>query len=244
MRRQLAPYGRQGGKSYSARKIIQYFPSKISRYIEPFLGAGSVFFALMEKTTPDEIILNDLDYRVINVISSLKETPEIVNTTIPRGLITEEEFENRKNMTDGISQLLVYRWSFGSKGVSYNAKKEPKKITTDFAPFGDKLQNAILTRVDFKEVIEKWDTEDAVLYLDPPYENTNPSFYNPLEPTLVASVLKNTKGHWFLSYNKSENILQLFKEYHIIELPVVYRPMRDIGTRVVTELLISNRPFV
>ena len=51
----------RGGKSREIKFFEDYIPSNYSRYVEPFVGGGSVYFYL----EPYEAIINDLNDRLI-----------------------------------------------------------------------------------------------------------------------------------------------------------------------------------
>ena len=58
-----------GGKRWLVKNYSEHFPTNYNKYIEPFLGGGSVFFYLK----PRESILSDLNSELINVYKCIKE---------------------------------------------------------------------------------------------------------------------------------------------------------------------------
>lgn len=62
-------FPRQGGKSRLAEVILKYFPKDYDVYVEPFIGAGSVF--LMQKA--------DVEPRVTEAVRSARARLEIIN---------------------------------------------------------------------------------------------------------------------------------------------------------------------
>ena len=71
-----------GGKTQIIHKIIDKFPKKINNYHEPFLGGGSVLFALLSLIENKEIELTgsiyayDLNDKLINVYNNIKNNKE------------------------------------------------------------------------------------------------------------------------------------------------------------------------
>jgi len=71
-----------GGKTQIIDKIIEKIPKKINNYHEPFLGGGSVLFALLSLIQQKEIELTgsiytyDLNERLINVYNNIKNNKE------------------------------------------------------------------------------------------------------------------------------------------------------------------------
>lgn len=71
-----------GGKTQIMDKIISKFPKKINNYHEPFLGGGSVLFALLSYMRQNKIKVNgkiyayDVNPILINVYKHIQESPE------------------------------------------------------------------------------------------------------------------------------------------------------------------------
>jgi len=58
-----------GGKRQLLSQMDSYFPKKFTKYIEPFVGGGAVFFHLFKKNLLNrkEVILIDINSEIINV---------------------------------------------------------------------------------------------------------------------------------------------------------------------------------
>ncbi len=63
-----------GGKRSLAPKITAIAPEGFRRYIEPFLGAGAVFFALKEQRPTMPAVLSDTNEEVINAFDILRDS--------------------------------------------------------------------------------------------------------------------------------------------------------------------------
>ena len=59
----------RGGKSREIHKFLTYIPENYNRYIEPFLGGGTVFFYI----EPENAIINDLNTRLITFYTQLRD---------------------------------------------------------------------------------------------------------------------------------------------------------------------------
>jgi hypothetical protein len=64
-------FGRRGGKSKLAKRLISMFPCDIETFVEPFVGAGNIFWRLEHK--PDiKYVINDFDESVVKIFKALK----------------------------------------------------------------------------------------------------------------------------------------------------------------------------
>ena len=168
---------RLGNKKKIAKEIQKYFPPhKI--YIEPFFGAGGMFF---NKPKAHNNILNDLDSDVFNlfqVVMNQKEELEKAFYMMPIHSDLLEYWKQNKE-TDPIKKALrfltlknltlygqpnVYR--YGNRNLKnhfFNVLDETYK----------QLENVQFMNYDFREIISKIslskNIEDAFIYSDPPY---------------------------------------------------------------------------
>lgn len=229
------PFGRMGGKSLSYKKIIQYFPKHYNTYIEPFVGAGSVFF---NKPNNDSInVLNDLDENIYKVFCLLREKD--INDEINRN-ITENYFNTIKHSQEPIHVLERYKTSYYCKGNHYTKKN----IKVNFKKYFDKLRDCIIHNSDFREIIKKYDSLNSFFYLDPPYDTGKPpiQYYTApfVTPEDVYSAMKNIQGKFLITYNDTPKIREIFKEYTIIEMNVLYQHNTNSKHRICREIIIMN----
>lgn len=59
----------RGGKSREIPQFLRYIPTDFDRYIEPFMGGGSVYFYL----EPPNAILNDVNVRLMTFYTQLRD---------------------------------------------------------------------------------------------------------------------------------------------------------------------------
>jgi DNA adenine methylase len=67
-----------GGKRRIMPLISQYFPQKIDRYFEPFLGGGSVFFYVKQKYNPSLCVISDTNLDLVNAYIHIRDEPELL----------------------------------------------------------------------------------------------------------------------------------------------------------------------
>ena len=50
-----------GGKTQLLDEIRKYYPSRIEKYCEPFVGGGAVLFDVLSRANPEEVLINDIN---------------------------------------------------------------------------------------------------------------------------------------------------------------------------------------
>lgn len=60
-----------GGKRWFAERYLNLIPNNYTRYVEPFLGSGAMFFALR----PREALISDLNPDLINCYCTIRDAP-------------------------------------------------------------------------------------------------------------------------------------------------------------------------
>jgi DNA adenine methylase len=176
---------RLGNKSKLAADIIQYFPShKI--YIEPFFGAGGMFF---NKPKAQYNIVNDIDSDVFNlfqVVSNQKEELEKAFFEMPIHSDLLEYWKANKE-TDPIRRalrfLMLSNFTFMGTGEiikygnenpkypMYNYLNDTFKLIHD-VQFMNKDFRVFLNSIQIREPLETF------IYADKPYSNTNDNYSN------------------------------------------------------------------
>ena len=61
-----------GGKSQLLNEIRNKYPANIEKYCEPFVGGGAVLFDILEKFSPKEVLINDINFELINTYNQIK----------------------------------------------------------------------------------------------------------------------------------------------------------------------------
>ena len=173
-----------GGKFSLVDTLRPMFPEG-KRFVEPFVGAGSVFL----NTDYEEYVLNDINQDLINLYLKLKSAP-IVFIDDAKHLFTQEKncadayYEIRKafNATDdpyqrslyflylnrhGYNGLCRYNKS-GGYNVPFGKYKKPYFPEAELLFFAEKSQRATFTCLNYRDVFERSQHND-VIYCDPPY---------------------------------------------------------------------------
>jgi len=221
---------RIGGKRLLRKQILAHFPAdKITRYIEPFGGAGWVLFS-RARHAPEEIF-NDADGELINLFRCVKNHCGELQRQMQWMLNSRELFEdalalkNTRGLTDiqrAALYFIVAKESYGADGRTYGASaKHLERATEYFATISHRLQTVKIERRSFEVIIPQYDCTGALFYVDPPYHGTE-GYYDTLfrdtQHHLLKDLLSTIKGRFILSYNDDDYVRQLYKDFIIEEL--------------------------
>ena len=240
--------GRMGGKSKIASKIINMFPDPetYKTYVEPFVGAGNVLLSKPIYENQCEVI-NDLDDDMITFFEGVKKEGIIIEALKPVAYPTKEEWKEIKKDKHWSKQLICYKSSFLGRGEYWSTperkggKNRPPVKTimtnTKFNIIQERLKNVTILHKDYNNVIDEYNEPDTFFYLDPPYENSK-DYTNSVKPQDVYDAVSKIKGKFMLSYNDSDVIRNLFKQYKIKEIKTFYNQLSK--KREKTELVITN----
>jgi len=161
---------------------MPHVPENFDRYIEPFLGGGSVFLAL----APERALLNDACVPLADTWRSIQANPAGVYREATRRSLDSETYYSTRAERGGGHLQRAGRFLYLNKGAfnglyRVNLKGEfnvpwgaPK---TDFVASLDNLngvsallnkESVLISDGDFEDVITKAQTGDFV-FVDPPY---------------------------------------------------------------------------
>jgi len=250
------PGGKQRQLSYFSH-FIEDPDKKWRRYLEPFLGGGSVFFY----TNPEKALLSDKNQELIDLYLGIKEFPEEVwniylkfpNTKLGYYKIRSLNPEELDMSTKAARTLYLNRTCFkgmwrhnadGEFNVGYGGQDRRWAITeNNLKEVSERLQHAEIMCCDFEKLIRKSKKGD-LLFLDPPYrpgerQELNAHYgygqFSFDDQKRLANVLNRAskKGvSWIMTNSSHEDILDLYRIYDIIPL--------DRGTGKMPGLLSKN----
>ncbi|HEN0625031.1 TPA: DNA adenine methylase [Streptococcus agalactiae] len=179
-----------GGKRQLLPEIKKYIPSKISTYVEPFLGGGAVLFELQ----PKKAIVNDFNSELINVYQVIKDNPEELILSLEshkqlnnedyyykiRGLDRTEGFDDLSNVEKASRILYLNKTCYnglfrvnraGQFNTPYGKYKNPNIVNEVTIRAMSKYlnkNNVKLMTGDYKEALKNL-RKGAFVYFDPPY---------------------------------------------------------------------------
>lgn len=243
---------RLGNKSNISQEIIKYFPEhKI--YVEPFFGAGGMFF---NKLKAKHNILNDLDNDVFNLFKIMKDTPELLLDKLEKTPYSDAVFNYWKTNleTDNLWKAVrfIYLSNFGFLGKQNNLKidsrthKKQALINYEKTILFLKDCSCVFTNSDFRKAIkqislsEKNTQEKTFIYSDPPYLGTEDNYsfsFTEQDSVDLFDTLQATGCKFAMSEFDNVFILNQAKERG---LNVIVIGERKNIKNIRTEILITN----
>ena len=170
-----------GGKNWFVRYQNHRLPNQYNRYIDPFLGGGSVFFYM----EPELAILSDINNELITTYKAIQLDWRKLNTKLQihsRNHSDEYYYTVRAKHPREITSIaarMIYLNRTCFNGIyrvnrqgTFNVPRGSKNtVFTGQEEFEQRsliLQNAVLRSCDFEETIDEA-RENDFLFCDPPY---------------------------------------------------------------------------
>lgn len=176
---------RNGNKSQMAHLLLPYFP-KHKIYIEPFFGAGGMFF---NKPKAKYNFLNDLDSDVFNLFMVVKNKRQELYDRVEKMPVHQDLMKHwKKNQEEddvwkAVRFLFLSNFTYLSKGynVKFTSDNSKEILLSRIEPTFLYLKEARFMNVDFRKVISMISfgdesalckRSDSFIYSDGPYYKT------------------------------------------------------------------------
>ena len=222
-----------GGKRLLRSKIIPLIP-KGSCYVEVFGGAGWVLFGKDPKLHKCEVY-NDINGEVVNFFRVLKQDYESFIKNFEYLLSSREIFDLLKYQDpSGLNDVqkafrfwYLLKYAYGGRknqlsdynfGYGNNRKPSlPIKQKELIDKCYERLQGVYVENLDYKILIQKYDGQDTIFYLDPPYLVEGKCYgqddFTEEQHSELAIVLNNIKGRFILTVNDHEFFRGLYVRF-------------------------------
>jgi len=247
-----------GGKRLLRKKILPLIP-KHDMYCEVFGGAGWILFGktankedwqLSKKSRYTEVY-NDINGDLVNFWRYIKQHPEAFVAELNQYLVSRELFgefakhEPKTELERAVRFYFQLSCSYGSRSKNFcimqGYKYMPLRQLEKVKAAADRLQNVIIEKQDFQKILKRYDTPNTFFYLDPPYylhehlyDREDAEAFTRHEE--MATLLKQIKGKFLLSYNDDPYIRDLYNDFTIEEVEAQYTVSGSFQTEI--ELLI------
>lgn len=244
-----------GGKRQLAKHIFPLFPEHTC-YVEPFCGAGALYF--MKEPVKSEV-LNDINGELINLYRVVKYHLEPLYQQFKWMLCSRQNWEwalstPPETMTDiqrAARFMYLQKQAFGGKlehptfGTTTTSRPRFSiySFEQDLADAHYRLSNTTIEHMEWDKVITKYDRAHTLFYCDPPYWQTAGygvefgfEHYERL-----AELARSIKGHMIISINDHPDMHKLFEGLHIIKIGHRYTIGGNDHSKPCSELVIVNR---
>jgi len=229
-----------GGKSDEIKMFEKYFPEHYNKYIEPFVGGGSVYFYL----NPENAVISDVHIELIDLYKSIgkgksqeihefmKITPNDENTyyKVRDEMKVNDELDNAKRFyyqrKTCFRGMLRYNKN-GKFNIPFGRYK-----TINFNDLLNKDYESLLSRTEilnkeFEYIFENYDDENNFMFLDPPYDSEFTDYgycqFGKEEQKKLALLFKNTKIKCLMVIGKTPFIEELYSGYIVSEYDKKYK---------------------
>jgi len=257
-----------GSKRSQAAKIIRYLPDTFHRYYEPFIGGGSVMYAVQPKSG----ICGDICKPLIDLWKKIKEHPEeLAESYKERWKLRQEDgyqvfynIRDRFNKSNNPQDLLFLSRTCVNGLIRFNKKGEfnnslhhtrpgisPDKLGKIILDWSRRIQGITFISSDYRETLATAQKGDVV-YLDPPYFHTKGRYFGTIEYDAFLSCLEDLNAHdikYILSFDGvrgDNNYLvhlpkDLYKRHELIPSGYSsFKKVMDKQQQVVLESLYLN----
>ncbi|MBM3148862.1 MAG: Dam family site-specific DNA-(adenine-N6)-methyltransferase [Chloroflexi bacterium] len=235
-----------GSKRRMLEFLEQYLPTPstiVSRYVEPFLGGGAVFFMIQ----PKQALLSDINPDLIDLYLGIRQSPMEVWERYCAFDCSKDEYRRVRetkpcgSLVDCAARILYLNrtcfkgmWRHNKRGefnVGYGGQARRWVINADnLVMVARSLHRAELRCCDFEEIVYECQAGDFI-FADPPYrpgekEQTNDHYagrrFTFRDHCRLASALQSAKKHgaeWALTTSAHPEIVALFGGNQVTMIP-------------------------
>lgn len=253
-----------GGKQIIARSLVERFPKSYSRYLDPFVGGGSVAL----ESSAKEGFLSDQNEWLIETYAAVRDDWRRVAQILDGMRNTEDEFYRVRridpNTKDEFTRaaMLIYLNKTCFRGlfrvnrlnhfnVPYGRYARRYYDPSNLAAFSEFIGGFKLRVSDFELAVADAGPDDFV-YFDPPYHRiggysdfnryTSGKFkeIDHLRLRNVCVELDKRGIRWLQSNSSTKYIRELYRDFHVSEITNRREINLDSKSRDIQELVIKN----
>ncbi len=194
--------------------------SKKTALVDVFGGSGKVLMNAEARVK----IYNDLNADLVSFFEQVRNNRDAVIEKLDYVLNSRELFSRYKERSDDPAEnafRYFYRnmLSFNGQGssYSYSTKKNKSlkllKAEETINSLYDEIKLWTIERLDFRDLIKRYDSEGTFFYFDPPYHNIRGLYDYEMEDSDfidLKEILDSIGGKYLLNINEDEFIKKIF----------------------------------
>ena len=258
---------RVGGKVKLRDWIRGHLPNH-NIYVEPFGGSFAVGLNLPRLQDSNyRVVYNDLDSNIYNFFKVLRDQKSALMEYIRLTPYSRQEFEQAYDILsdkDRVScltelerarlYLVLNRQSFaGKEDGTWSISRQGENIAHTWEGLeclleetAGRLKHAYIENSDYVDIFRRWDSEETVFYIDPPYWLVESDYYDVnksggFDHVKLAEEIKGLKGSVVVSYYESKFVLDLYSGFEIERRSVVKHMQTKEEKDSVVEVLLIRR---
>jgi len=252
----FSPLRYPGGKGVISPFITQLVEEndiQCGTYIEPYAGGAGVALSLLLSEKVSKIVINDLDrsiyafwYAVLKHNEELCEMIKNIDLTSSQWK-AQKDIQGRKG-TAGLFELgfstffmnrtnrsgILNAWPIGgieqSGAYKMDARFYRNTLISRIQEIGkhaDGIEVFNKNAADFlKNDIDRYGTENCLIYMDPPYYRKGPTlymnYYKTKDHSELSDIVKGLDHHWVISYDDAPEIRDLYAGYRMNSYALKY----------------------
>jgi DNA adenine methylase len=258
-----------GGKTKLLYFLADFLPKSTEiegRYLEPFVGGGSIFLYIQ----PERAVISDLNKELIDLYKGIKYYPHKVWETFKNFAGGKEAYYTIRD-GDYLTKHLYYRaartlylnrtcfkgmWRHNPKGnfnVGYGGEERRWAITYEnILKLSKILKKTSILHSDFEQILDQIKSGDYI-FLDPPYKpgekqmfeahyvNGRFSFTDQVRLSNKLKEISQKKNFsWMMTNSSHPDICNLYEHFNIKRMPKGVSGIIGVHTEESHEVVISN----
>ena len=222
-----------GSKRSQAPAILSFFPNSFSTYFEPFLGGGSMLYAV----NPSHSVCGDICTPLIDLWKEIRDNPDVLayeygirwNRLQNEGYTAYYDIRDDFNKNKSPYDLLFLSRTCVNGLIRFNDKGEfnnslhysrkginPDTLKKIIFDWSDRIQSTEFMAEDYEATTAQATNQD-IIYLDPPYFHTKGRYFGTIDHDRFLNYLEklNQKGiKYLLSFDGKRG-----KEDYTVDIP-------------------------
>ena len=252
MSKPLVPW--PGGKRKLAKHILPLLGDHTC-YVEPFAGAGGLYFS----KEPSEVeVLNDINGDLTNLYRVVKHHMAELHNQFKWTLVSRDNWgwlkatpvETLTDIQRAARFLYMQKMAFGGKVSGQNlgtsATRPPAfnllTLERDLEDAHFRLQRTLIESMDWQKLVKRYDRPGTVFYIDPPYWQTQ-GYGVPFDwdqYLALRELVDSIQGRMIISINNHPDIVRLFKGLKKRQVDYAYTIGGNKNRQEVKELIYTS----